>query len=85
MVLPVFVLVVAFTALLIAYPWWVLTIGSVCYLVCLPLGWVSYKEYQRKDAMGATPVPAAVADAPASDALPSPPAEDADERPARLN
>jgi CDP-diacylglycerol---serine O-phosphatidyltransferase len=85
MVLPVFVLVVAFTALLIAYPWWVLTIGSVCYLVCLPLGWVSYKEYQRKDAMGATPVPATVADAPASDALPSPPAEDADERPARLN
>src|SRR6266404_292461 len=41
MVLPVFVVVVAFTALLIAYPWWVLTIGSVCYLVCLPLGWVS--------------------------------------------
>src|SRR6478609_11026599 len=42
MVLPVFVLAVAFTALLIAYPWWVLTLGSVCYLACLPLGWVSY-------------------------------------------
>jgi CDP-diacylglycerol--serine O-phosphatidyltransferase len=83
MVLPVFVLVVLFTALLIAYPWWVLTIGTVCYLACLPLGWVSYKEYQRKDAVGATQAPAA-ADAPASDALPSPPAEDAD-RPARLN
>jgi CDP-diacylglycerol--serine O-phosphatidyltransferase len=85
MVLPVFVLVVLFTALLIAYPWWVLTIGTMCYLACLPLGWVSYKEYQRKDAVGATQGPAAAgADAPASDALPSRPAEDA-ERPARLN
>ena len=65
MVLPVFVLVVLFFALLIAYPWWVLTIGTVCYLACLPLGWLSYREYQRKDA---TPRPrrgrAAVADAP---------------------
>jgi CDP-diacylglycerol--serine O-phosphatidyltransferase len=86
MVLPVFVLVVLFTALLIAYPWWVLTIGTVCYLACLPLGWVSYKEYQRKDAVGTAqgPTAAAAADAPPSDALPSPPAEDAD-RPARLN
>src|SRR5207247_5126250 len=65
MVLPVFLLVVLFFALLIAYPWWVLTIGTVCYLACLPLGWVSYKEYQRKDAMGAAQAPAA--DAPASD------------------
>ena len=53
MVLPVFVLVVLFFALLIAYPWWVLTIGTVCYLACLPLGWLSYREYQRKDAMAA--------------------------------
>ena len=83
MVLLVFVLVVAFTALLIAYPWWVLTIGTVCYLACLPLGWVSYKEYQRKDAVSATQGPTA-ADAPASDVLPTPPAEDPD-RPARLN
>jgi CDP-diacylglycerol--serine O-phosphatidyltransferase len=84
MVLPVFVLVVAFTALLIAYPWWVLTLGSVCYLACLPLGWVSYKEYQRKDAVGATQGPIAAGGPPAPDALPLPPAEDPD-RPARLN
>ena len=30
MVLPVFVLVVLFFALLISYPWWVLSIGTVC-------------------------------------------------------
>src|SRR5258708_36556326 len=83
MVLPVFVLVVLFFALLIAYPWWVLSIGTICYLVCLPLGWVSYKEYQSKDAMGAAQAPAA-ANAPAPDALPSPPAEEP-EGPARLN
>jgi CDP-diacylglycerol--serine O-phosphatidyltransferase len=49
MVLPVFVLAVAFFALLISYPWIVLTIGTAAYLVCLPLGWLSYREYQRKD------------------------------------
>ena len=75
MVLPVFVLVVLFFALLIAYPWWVLSIGTVCYLACLPLGWVSYKEYQRKDAMSAAQA-TACADVPAPDALPPRPAED---------
>jgi CDP-diacylglycerol--serine O-phosphatidyltransferase len=83
MVLPVFVLVVLFTALLIAYPWWVLSIGTMAYLACLPLGWVSYKEYQRKDAMSATQAMAA-SDVLAPDALPPMPAEDP-ERPARLN
>ena len=83
MVLPVFVLVVLFTALLIAYPWWVLSIGTIAYLACLPLGWVSYKEYQRKDAMAAAQATDA-SDAPAPDALPPAAAED-HERPARLN
>jgi CDP-diacylglycerol--serine O-phosphatidyltransferase len=83
MVLPMFVLAVLFFALLIAYPWWVLSIGTICYLACLPLGWVSYKEYQRKDAMNAAQVPAA-ADAPPLDEPPPRPAEDP-ERPARLN
>jgi CDP-diacylglycerol--serine O-phosphatidyltransferase len=85
MVLPVFVMVVLFFALLIAYPWWVLAIGTICYLACLPLGWVSYKEYQRKDAMAAAAQPPSVdlmQDAPPA-ASPSQP-DDA-ERPARLN
>jgi CDP-diacylglycerol--serine O-phosphatidyltransferase len=86
MVLPVFVLVVLFFALLIAYPWWVLSIGTFCYLACLPLGWYSYREYERKDAMAAAAVqgtaPAAVA--PPHDVPPPRPADDP-ERPARLN
>ena len=82
MVLPVFVLVVFFFALLISYPWQVLTIGSLTYLVCLPLGWWSYREYQRKDAAAAvTPMPAGEAQVSAGPIVPDP---DQD-RPARLN
>jgi CDP-diacylglycerol--serine O-phosphatidyltransferase len=50
MVLPVFVLIVLFFALLISYPWEVLTIGTVIYLMTLPLGWLSYREALRKTA-----------------------------------
>ena len=38
MVLPVFVAVVLFFALLVSYPWIVLTIGTVLYLASLPVG-----------------------------------------------
>jgi CDP-diacylglycerol--serine O-phosphatidyltransferase len=50
MVLPVFVMVVLFFALLISYPWVVLTIGTVCYLASLPFGYLSYRRHERKDA-----------------------------------
>ena len=82
MVLPVFVVVVLFFALLISYPWQVLTIGTLGYLVGLPLGWLSYREYQRKDEAAAA---AAAAD---EAALPTGaiPAGDSDhDRPPRLN
>jgi CDP-diacylglycerol--serine O-phosphatidyltransferase len=86
MVLPVFVFVVLFFALLISYPWEVLSIGTFAYLACLPLGYWSYREYQRKDAAAAA---AAVATAaPARDDAPAhPPGKDDsdDGRPARLN
>jgi CDP-diacylglycerol---serine O-phosphatidyltransferase len=49
-VLPIFVAVVAVIALLIAYPWPVLTIGTLLYLLSLPLGWTSYRGYVRRDA-----------------------------------
>jgi CDP-diacylglycerol---serine O-phosphatidyltransferase len=84
MVLPVFVTVVLFFAMLVSYPWQVLTVGTLAYLACLPLGWLSHREYQRKDATAA----AASATAPASDASFSSgqSAHESDrDRPARLN
>jgi CDP-diacylglycerol--serine O-phosphatidyltransferase len=83
-VLPVFVLVVLFFALLIAYPWWVLTIGTICYLACLPLGWLSYQEYIRKDSLASAAM--AQSATGSEHALEGPPASPSDtERPARLN
>jgi CDP-diacylglycerol--serine O-phosphatidyltransferase len=81
MVLPVFVAVVLFFALLVSYPWEVLTLGTVAYLGCLPLGWLSHREYQRRDAAAAASVMTA-ADATLS---PAHTPRDGDDRPARLN
>jgi CDP-diacylglycerol--serine O-phosphatidyltransferase len=47
MVLPVFVLVVMFFALLLSYPWELLTVGTVAYLISLPFGWWSYRQQER--------------------------------------
>ena len=87
MVLPVFVGVVLFFALLISYPWPVLTIGTVIYLASLPFGLLSYREYQRKDAAAGVHS-AAAAPAPVQGESPSlSPShpEHPPERPARLN
>jgi CDP-diacylglycerol--serine O-phosphatidyltransferase len=48
--LPVFVGVVLVFALLIAYPWPVLTIGAILYLASLPFGWIAHRDYLRRDA-----------------------------------
>lgn len=83
MVLPVFVMVVLFFALLVSYPWQVLTVGTLAYLACLPLGWLSYREYQRKDT---TAVVATATTSASASAIPSGPAQEPDDdRPARLN
>src|ERR1700704_4132307 len=56
MVLPVFVSVIFFIALLIGYPWYILSAGSVLYLLSLPAGWKSYRDEARKAAAsGVTP------------------------------
>ncbi|MDE5459416.1 phosphatidylcholine/phosphatidylserine synthase [Bradyrhizobium sp. CSS354] len=47
LVLPAFVAVIVFIALLIAYPWHVLSIGTVLYLLALPLGYKSYRDQAR--------------------------------------
>jgi len=81
MVLPVFVMVVLFFALLVSYPWIVLTAGTLAYLACLPLGWLSYREYQRKEAV-ATGAPTSTA----SSDVTLPPTHESDQnRPVRLN
>ena len=93
MVLPVFVLIVLFFALLISYPWEVLTIGTVIYLVTLPLGWLSYRNAQRKTAAAtaagvASASPAGPAAVAAEAAAPPPLAAEhppQSERPTRLN
>jgi len=79
MVLPVFVMVVLFFAMLVSYPWQVLTVGTLAYLACLPLGLLSYREHQRKDAAAATP-------ATGTEFPSGQPDRDSDQdRPARLN
>ena len=92
MVLPVFVLVVLFFALLISFPWEVMTIGTVTYLASLPIGWVSYRSHSRADAAAArlaVPPPSAAArrrrygEAPPEPRYPDD--NDEEERPSRLN
>jgi CDP-diacylglycerol--serine O-phosphatidyltransferase len=92
MVLPVFVVVVLAFALLISYPWEVLSVSAIVYLASLPFGWLSYRNYVRKDALaaGATPTASApVGDAPLSSDTASPDAGTAPgaerDRPVRLN
>jgi CDP-diacylglycerol--serine O-phosphatidyltransferase len=87
MVLPVFVSVVFFVALLIGYPWHMLSIGSVLYLLSLPMGWKSYRDHERNAAAAAQPAATMEAAVPSSPATTFSPAPDdtEDDRPVRLN
>jgi CDP-diacylglycerol---serine O-phosphatidyltransferase len=85
MVLPVFVSVIFFIALLVGYPWYILSACTVLYLLSLPVGWKSYRDHERRAAAQAT-TPTGVA--PASPAAPfASPASgpEQDDRPVRLN
>jgi len=87
MVLPVFVSVIFFIALLIGYPWHILSACTVAYLLSLPLGWKSYRDHARK-AAAAQAVPPAEAPPPSTPVPPfaSTGVEPAQgDRPARLN
>ena len=86
MVLPIFVVAVLFFALLISYPWQVLSVGTFAYLACLPLGYVSYRNYQRKDAEAGAATASAAAPVDESGAVAGEPPHAADDdRPSRLN
>jgi CDP-diacylglycerol---serine O-phosphatidyltransferase len=84
MVLPVFVSAVFFIALLIGYPWYILSAGTVIFLLSLPVGWKSYRDHKRKaEAQTVTPAAASAPAEPPSPFLSA--ATDEDDRPARLN
>ncbi len=82
MVGPLIVVVVLTIALLIAYPWVLLTAGTLAYLVSLPFGWLSYRAHERKSHEGRAEAAPATA-SPAMTGIVSP-ADDSD-RPSRLN
>jgi len=82
MVLPVIVVAVLMIALLVSYPWHLLTVGTIAYLGCLPLGWFSYQRYLQADAAAGAKVAVAAA---GEAAAPPPAAPSDDDRPARLN
>ena len=70
---------------LIGYPWYILSVCTVLYLLSLPAGWKSYRDHARKAAAkGVAPAPVISPDqAPPF----APPVAEAprDDRPARLN
>jgi CDP-diacylglycerol--serine O-phosphatidyltransferase len=89
---PLGVVVVLFFALLISYPWVLLTVGTVIYLGSLPFGWLSYRNHERRgrDIRGET----AAATVNIATSTPAPPLapsatprpdDDEPERPTRLN
>lgn len=87
-VLPIFVVVVLFVALLVSYPWWVLAIGTVFYLASLPFGYLAYQRYKAQDdATMNAGAAAASATHPTGSSPMSPvlPGDDSSERPERLN
>jgi CDP-diacylglycerol---serine O-phosphatidyltransferase len=83
MVGPVILLVILSVALLIAYPWVILTAGTLAYLGSLPFGYLSYRRYEQRS-LEARAAPATAAQpAPAAPGF-VPPSESQD-RPSRLN
>jgi CDP-diacylglycerol--serine O-phosphatidyltransferase len=89
MVGPVIVVVVLSIGLLIAYPWIVLTLGTLAYLGSLPFGWLSYRRYQQRLR---EPMGEGIREGARETMLPSPPAggsgprpNDQTDRPSRLN
>jgi CDP-diacylglycerol--serine O-phosphatidyltransferase len=72
-VIMVFVLIVLFGALLISYPWEVLSGGTLLYLAAMPFTYMYYRKLERAHLVASGGVMA------------PPPAETAESRPERLN
>lgn len=88
MVLPAFILVVLFVALLIGYPWEVLSVGTVLYLASLPFGVSYYRKLAAGWQASQEGHGSAAGERAAGGRRPEPPASASDsepDRPARLN
>jgi len=89
-VLPIFLFVVLFIALLVAYPWPILMLGTLAYLVSLPFGLRSYRQHERRARQAEPAAPPASPQTHDESTVPTPAdvtaSEPSDaERPARLN
>ena len=81
---PLVVVVVLFFALLLAYPWVLLTAGTLAYLASLPFGWLSYRGYERRSRESrAQAAPVATQSPPLAAGLVRP--SENEDRPSRLN
>ena len=85
MVLPVVVLVVLFIAVLISYPWHLLTFGSLIYLLSLPVGWASYRGHERRARVAAAAAESAAGYSASAPEFRSAVDAGKDDRPPRLN
>jgi len=85
MVGPAVVVAVLFVALLIAYPWIILTAGTLAYLGALPFGYLSYRRYERRTRDSRSEAAAAAAPESAGATVSIVPAADNEDRPPRLN
>lgn len=83
MVGPLVMVLVLSVALLIAYPWILLTAATLTYLASLPFGWLSYRNYERRARQGETALAMAARQPPNAAATVRP--SNDDQRPARLN
>jgi CDP-diacylglycerol--serine O-phosphatidyltransferase len=82
---PAIVAAVLFIALLIAYPWIILTMGTIAYIVCLPFGYLSYRRYERRSRESKAEAEQASAPQPASPPTNIVRTTETEDRPSRLN
>src|ERR1700729_2099206 len=84
MVGPSVVVAVLFIALLIAYPWIILTAGTLAYLGALPFGYLSYRGYERRTRESRAETPPTAPEVAAT-TVSIVPAADNEDRSPRLN
>jgi len=81
---PLVIFAVLFIAVLISYPWHVLSVGSLMYLAALPISWLSFRKQEKAFRAQRAAPDAAAAHVPEQPFAP-PPDSDSTDRPTRLN